>query len=164
MKRIDEVNLKCIKYKEAKITRIPIALSHLSIKLNGTTYWDIVLRFLSSMFSKAPEQSAETSVPVTWSLELLNSRNFSIGSQEWIKVSQFAGGWSHPSDTVFSLCSNKGLGDQSNLLLQTPCWKDKGFLFACAVNEYRWQLWILLAQNISSKQQCFWTSSKSLIL
>lgn len=116
--------------------RIPIALPHLSIKVRGTKYWSKELTsylFPSSSFSKPPTANIETLVvsPGCW-LSFLNSRNLSIGSQDWSKLSKLSSGWSCSYNTdSWPANPDKGLGDQRSWLLKSSFWKDEGFLFAC---------------------------------
>lgn len=122
--------------------RIPIALPHRSIKLEGTKYWskDALSRTSpsysrTSSFSKlliesfgtpGTKDADSTSVSL---LGFFNSRNCSIGWHDWSDWSQSFCDESFSLDNV-STRSNNGLGDCISRLFQCLFTKDEGFLFA----------------------------------
>lgn len=122
--------------------RIPMALPHLSTKVKGTKYLSTELTsylFSSSSFSESLTANIETLVvsPCCW-LSFLNSRNLSIGSHDWSKLSKLSCGWSCSYNTdCWSANLDKGLRDQRSWLLKSSFWKDEGFLFACRGIETR---------------------------
>lgn len=156
--------------KEGKQKRIPIALPHLSIKLNGTWYRSkpvLLNPFLSSWPLEGSLDSLETmfafSKPYSAVLGLaviLNSRKCSTGTQDSSSLSQLSCGLKHSSVTGSPLCTNNGLGHHTRLSLKHGHQKDEGFLFACKsadtsympeVIEHKRSMWINTKANIHTK-------------
>lgn len=112
-----------------------MALPHLSIKLDGTTYWLKVPETSFSSTSELLDISAGKQLDsrFTGSLKHGCSKKLSMGSQVVGKLSQFLCNWSPPL-IISSSCLSNGLGSKTSCLFGTMLRNDKGFLLACSTD------------------------------
>lgn len=127
----EQVTYKWEKKEEENHKRIPIAFPHLSIKLNGTRYWWTESGTESSSLDPFSGSSKLLGSPSTCAVD---SRNFSTGSQNCIKLSNPSSAWHFPN-SIWSSRPYSGPGDHSSLLLLCWDWNDRGFLLAYQIKQ-----------------------------
>lgn len=116
------------------LSRIPMALPHLSIRLDRTKYW-----FKESSFEK-----------VFWFILFPNSKNLSTGRHVCCISLEVLINSSFSLINALSLSPNNGFGTKISCPLNSGLQKDEGFLFACKHGKYNHIFNIYLIASICS--------------